>query len=189
MRIIRTALPDARLVELQAFDDPRGSFLEVWNLKRYAEIGIETSFRQVNTSRSGRDVLRGLHFQHPHPQGKLVCVLAGSVFDVGVDVRVGSPTFGRWIGVELSAANRRQLWLPEGFAHGFCVLSDEVLLAYLCTTEFAKEADRAIRFDDAEIAVEWPVSRPRLSEKDANAPTLAEMYRRDLLPHYQPCAS
>lgn len=184
MRIIHTALADVKLIELQAFDDPRGSFLEVWNLKRYAEIGLDPSFRQVNASRSGRGVLRGLHFQQPDPQGKLVCVLAGSVFDVGVDVRVGSPTFGRWIGVGLSAANRRQLWLPEGFAHGFCVLSDEAVVAYLCTTEFVKEADQTIRFDDEEIAVEWPISRPRLSGKDANAPTLADLYRRGLLPNY-----
>ncbi|MGH9381047.1 MAG: dTDP-4-dehydrorhamnose 3,5-epimerase [Thermoanaerobaculia bacterium] len=186
MKVLDTPLPEVKLVEPDTFGDDRGFFQETWNQARYTDLGIAASFRQSNLSVSRRGVLRGLHFQQPRPQGKLVYVLSGVVFDVAVDIRVGSPRFGRWWGTELSGDNHRQLWVPEGFAHGFCVLSERAVFAYLCTTEYDRQADRALRFDDAEIGVEWPARDPELSAKDAAAPLLAELRERDLLPRYEP---
>lgn len=189
MNVLDTSLPEVKLIEPDVFGDERGFFMETWNHGRYTEAGIHATFRQANLSSSRRGVLRGLHFQQPRPQGKLVHVLTGEVFDVAVDIRVGSPTFGRWWGTELSGDNHRQLWVPEGFAHGFCVLSERAVFAYLCTTEYDAEADRTLRFDDPRIGVEWPVSGPELSQKDAAAPLLEDLRQRDLLPRYEACAS
>lgn len=169
------ALPEVRLIEPQVFADARGFFLESWNAARYAEAGIIAPFVQDNHSGSARHVLRGLHYQLRRPQGKLVRVIAGAVFDVAVDIRPDSPGFGRWVGVELSAANRHLLWVPAGFAHGFCVLSEQAEVLYKCTTHYAPADERAIRWDDPQLAIDWPLAgqAPILSPKDAAAPTLA----------------
>lgn len=175
MRLIDTPLPGVRLIEPRLFADPRGSFFEGWNQAAYAEAGIEFACVQVNVSRSARGVLRGLHYQWPHPQGKLVSVLEGEVFDVAVDIRQGSPQFGRWTGAVLSADNRRQLWIPEGFAHGFVVTSESALFHYLCTAPYDRAADASLRWDDSALAIDWPLRQPQLSDKDARAPLLAEI--------------
>jgi dTDP-4-dehydrorhamnose 3,5-epimerase len=175
MKVTPTTLPDVLLVEPKVFGDTRGYFLESYNARRYAEAGIAATFVQDNVSLSQRGVLRGLHFQHPYGQGKLVGVLKGEVFDVAVDVRRGSPTFGRWVGECLSAENMRQLYLPPGFAHGFLVTSDEALFAYKCTEYYHPEAERSIRWDDARIAIDWPVDGPVVSAKDHVAVTLDAM--------------
>jgi dTDP-4-dehydrorhamnose 3,5-epimerase len=175
MRLVETGLPGAVVVEPQVHGDARGFFLEAWNAERYEAAGLPGSFRQSNVSRSGRRVVRGLHFQYPQPQGKLVSVLEGRVFDVAVDIRRGSPYFGRWAGVELSAENHRQLYVPEGFAHGFCVLGETALLAYLCTAEYCAEHDAVIAWDDPGIGIRWPVGDGVLSARDAAAPRLAEL--------------
>jgi dTDP-4-dehydrorhamnose 3,5-epimerase len=174
MKIIETELPGVLVLEPRVFSDDRGFFLETFHVTRYAAAGIPTEFPQDNLSRSVRGTLRGLHFQEPHGQGKLVQVIRGAVFDVAVDIRRGSPTFGRWIGVELSDAAPRQMWIPPGFAHGFCVTSESADFHYKCTTLYAPEAERSIRWDDPQIGIVWPVREPILSKKDAAAPTLAE---------------
>lgn len=140
---------------------------------------------QSNVSTSARGVLRGLHYQWPRPQGKLVSVLEGEVYDVAVDIRSGSPHFGHWTAVLLSAENRRQVWIPEGFAHGFAVLSEKALFSYLCTDVYVREADAGVRWNDAEIGIDWPISDPLLSAKDASAPFLSEV-PVDRLPVYTP---
>jgi dTDP-4-dehydrorhamnose 3,5-epimerase len=170
MKFHPTPLPGVVLVEPTVFSDPRGFFMETYHAPKFAEAGV-----QDNHSRSVKDTLRGLHYQIERPQGKLVRVVAGEVFDVAVDIRRGSPTFGRWHGVNLSADNRLQLYVPPGFAHGFCVVSDTADVIYKCTDVYAPKGERTIRWDDPELAVAWPVARPLLSEKDAAAPTLAEM--------------
>ncbi len=175
MRVIATDLPDVLLVEPEVHGDARGFFMETWNLSRYRGRGIDARFAQSNVSRSSGGVLRGLHYQYPNPQGKLVFVLEGEVFDVAVDIRRGSPTFGRWTGHSLSADNHRQLFIPEGFAHGFCVTSASALFCYLCTREYEREADHAIRWNDPAIGIAWPLDEPRLSERDRAAPLLAEV--------------
>lgn len=175
MKVTPTALPDVLLVEPTVFGDARGFFFESYSARRYAEAGIAATFVQDNVSLSQRGVLRGLHFQHPYGQGKLVGALTGEVFDVAVDVRRGSPTFGRWVGECLSAENKRQLYVPPGFAHGFLVMSDEALVAYKCTELYHPEAERSIRWDDPRIAIEWPIDGPVVSTKDVGAPTLDAM--------------
>jgi dTDP-4-dehydrorhamnose 3,5-epimerase len=175
MKFHPTPLPGVVLVEPTVFSDPRGFFMETYHAPKFAEAGISEAFVQDNHSRSVQDTLRGLHYQIERPQGKLVRVVAGEVFDVAVDIRRGSPTFGRWHGVNLSADNRLQLYVPPGFAHGFCVVSDTADVIYKCTDVYAPKGERTIRWDDPELAVAWPVARPLLSEKDAAAPTLAEM--------------
>jgi dTDP-4-dehydrorhamnose 3,5-epimerase len=157
------------------FGDARGYFFESYNARRYAEAGIAAAFVQDNVSLSQRGVLRGLHFQHPYGQGKLVGVLTGQVFDVAVDVRRGSPTFGRWVGECLSAENKRQLYIPPGFAHGFLVTSDEALFAYKCTEYYHPETERSIRWDDARLGIDWPIDGPVVSTKDNVAVTLDAM--------------
>lgn len=175
MKVIATDLPGCALIEPRVFGDERGFFFESWNQPRYAEAGLPMQFVQGNVSRSAHGVLRGLHYQWPNPQGKLVSVLEGEVFDVAVDIRRGSPTFGRSTAVLLSAQNKRQFWIPEGFAHGFVTLSEHALFSYLCTTVYDAAADANVRWNDAELAIDWPISTPSLSAKDANAPFLADI--------------
>ena len=165
-----------RLIEPRVFGDERGSFFESWNGPRWAqEAGLDLAFVQSNVSRSQRGVLRGLHYQWPQAQGKLVTVLQGEVFDVAVDIRRGSPTFGQSVAAILSADNHRLLWIPEGFAHGFVVLSDSAVFHYLCTTPYKREDDAGVRWNDARLAIDWPVSAPLLSGKDAGLPFLDEI--------------
>ncbi len=175
MKIIETDLPGCLLIEPQVFGDDRGWFYESFNCDKLAAHGLDPRFVQGNVSSSQRGVLRGLHYQWPKPQGKYVSVLEGEVWDVAVDIRRGSPTFGRWTAVVLSAGNRRHFWIPEGFAHGFVALSERAVFTYLCTETYDREADAAIRWNDADLAIDWPVSAPTLSEKDARAPFLADV--------------
>lgn len=174
MKIVETALPGVLILEPRVFRDTRGFFLETWAQARYAEAGLPTTFVQDNWSRSTRGTLRGLHFQEPNAQGKLVQVMRGVVWDVAVDVRRGSPTFGQWVGVELDDVSARQLWVPPGFAHGFCVLSDEADFVYKCTAPYAPGSERSLRWNDPQLAIDWPIREPLLSPKDAVAPLLAE---------------
>ncbi|MCB1185023.1 dTDP-4-dehydrorhamnose 3,5-epimerase [bacterium] len=157
MNVVITDIPDVLVFEPQVFGDHRGYFLETWRADTYAAAGIDLPFVQDNQSSSGRGVLRGLHYQIRRPQGKLVRVLSGRVFDVAVDLRRASPTFGRWTGVELSAENHRQFWVPPGFGHGFYVLSDGAEFAYKCTDYYAPEHERVIRWDDPAIGIAWPL--------------------------------
>ncbi len=180
MRRIDTDLPGVCVIEPKVFGDERGFFYESYNAARFAELGIDATFVQANVSRSVKGVLRGLHYQWPHPQGKLVSVLEGEVYDVAVDIRRGSPTFGRWAAAVLTADNKRHFWIPEGFAHGFCVLSDSAVFTYQCTALYDPAADAGIRWNDGDIAVDWPVSDPQLSAKDARAPFLADIPRERL---------
>ena len=178
MQLVRTEIPDVVIIEPKVFGDARGFFLETFQSRRYAKEGINIPFVQDNLSRSARGVLRGLHFQRgPKAQGKLVRVTAGAVFDVAVDIRRDSPTFGRWVGVELSGENHRQLWIPAGLAHGFLVLSETADFLYK-TTEFYSPADEgAVRWDDPDVGIAWPDlgEAPRLSAKDATAGPLSEL--------------
>lgn len=184
MRVIRLAVPDVLLVEPTVFGDGRGFFMETYSAQRYADAGMADVFVQDNVSLSRRGVLRGLHLQHPNAQGKLVSVLRGEVFDVAVDVRVGSPTYGRWVGELLSSDNKRQLYVPPGFAHGFVVTSDEALFAYKCTAYYDPGAELSLRWDDPDVGVTWPAIEVTLSDRDRRAPTLAEAATRGLLPPY-----
>jgi dTDP-4-dehydrorhamnose 3,5-epimerase len=181
VKVSETTLPGVLLVEPRVFADDRGCFTETFSAARYAAAGIVGPFVQDNFSRSIKNTLRGLHFQEPQPQGKLVQVLRGAVFDVAVDIRRGSPHFGKWFGVELSDANFRQLWVPPGFAHGFCALSDVADFVYKCTAPYAPDCDRGLRWDDPEIGIKWPIDAPLLSPKDARAPRLADA---PVLPQY-----
>jgi len=184
MRVTPLALPEVLLVEPAVFGDVRGFFMESFSARRYAEVGISGPFVQDNVSRSQRGVLRGLHLQHPHAQGKLVSVLEGEVFDVAVDVRVGSPTFGRWVGECLSAENHRQLYVPAGFAHGFVVTSDEALFSYKCTDYYYPQDERSVRWDDPRIGIVWPVEAPTVSAKDQAGLPLDQVPAGNL-PRYQ----
>ena len=170
VKVIETAIPDVRIIEPRVFGDARGFFMETWSRRDFASVGIDADFVQDNHSRSVQGTLRGLHYQIQQPQGKLVRVTAGEVFDVAVDLRRTSPTFGRWVGVMLSAENHRQLWVPPGFAHGFYVVSEVAEFQYKCTDYYAPEHERCIRWDDPELGIEWPLivdgSGPLLSEKD-----------------------
>ena len=183
MNVIETELPGVLIFEPRVFGDERGFFMESYNAGRYGEAGLPESFVQDNLSFSRRGVLRGLHFQNPQPQGKLVSVLQGEVFDVAVDIRVGSPTFGRWAGVTLSAENKRQFYVPPDFAHGFVVTSDVALFFYKCTDYYAPASEGSVLWNDPEIGIQWPIEAPTLSEKDRAAPTLREM-PEDALPRY-----
>lgn len=175
MKVIDTDLAGVKLIEPQVFGDERGWFLETWREERYREHGIGPAFVQANCSRSARGVLRGLHYQWPEPQGKLVWVTAGAVFDVAVDIRPQSSSFGRWTGTALDAESHRQLWIPEGYAHGFQVLSDFATFNYLCTRPYRGEFDASIAWDDPDIGVDWPVTPSGLSDKDRSAPRLSEL--------------
>ena len=185
MKVIDVDLPGCLLIEPRVFGDDRGYFFESFNHDRLRELGLQPRFVQGNVSRSARGVLRGLHYQWPKPQGKFISVLEGEVYDVAVDIRRGSPTFGRSAAMILSAENRRHLWVPEGFAHGFVVLSDTALFHYLCTETYDAAADAGIRWNDASLGIDWPVSAPRLSAKDAMAPFLADV-PPERLPVYAP---
>lgn len=175
MRTIETGIPGLIIVEPLVHGDSRGFFMETWNAARYGDVGLPEKFVQSNLSRSGPGVIRGLHFQNPRPQGKLVSVLEGRVFDVAVDIRPDSPTFRQWAGVELSAENHRQFFVPEGFAHGFCVQSDSALLSYFCTEVYYPEYDAGVAWNDPDIGVKWPVGGGSLSQKDADAPRLKDI--------------
>jgi dTDP-4-dehydrorhamnose 3,5-epimerase len=175
MKIIATELPEVLILEPQLFGDQRGFFLECFQAKRYAEAGISRPFVQDNMSRSGYGVLRGLHLQNPSTQGKLVSAMRGRVLDVAVDVRVGSPNFGRHVAVELSEENRRQLWVPRGFAHGFAVLSESADFFYKCDDLYSPKDEISVRWDDPAIGINWGLANPSLSAKDAAAPLLAEV--------------
>lgn len=170
MKFVPTAIPDVVVVEPQVFGDHRGFFMETWHRARFAAGGIDTDFVQDNHSRSGAGILRGLHYQLRRPQGKLVRVVQGEVADVAVDLRRSSPTFGRHVVVRLDAAAHRELWIPPGFAHGFCVLSEAAELVYKCTELYDPADERTIRWDDADLAIAWPLppgATPVLSAKDA----------------------
>jgi len=175
----QTAIPGVLLVEPRVHRDDRGFFVETWHEERYREHGVPGPFVQDNHSRSSRGTLRGLHAQaHPHWQGKLVRCVEGAVWDVAVDVRLGSPTFGRHFGVELSAENFLQLWMEPGLLHGFCVLGERAQVEYKCTKPYVLEADFSVRWNDPELAVPWPLPEPVLSGKDATAPLLSEVRDR-----------
>jgi dTDP-4-dehydrorhamnose 3,5-epimerase len=183
MNVLETDLPGVLVVEPKVFGDERGFFMETWNAERYEEAGLPYRFVQDNLSFSQRGVLRGLHFQSPDQQGKLVYVLQGEVYDVAVDIRVGSPTFGEWTAVTLSSENKRQFYVPEGFAHGFLVTSDSALFAYKCTAKYNAKAEAAVLWNDPKIGIEWPTDDPVPSEKDSAAPPLAELLP-ERLPKY-----
>lgn len=176
MNVVATEIPGVLLLEPRVFTDDRGAFFESFNAAAFAAaVGRPVSFVQDNQSTSRRHVLRGLHYQEPRPQGKLVRVLAGAIFDVAADIRPGSPSFGRWVGIELSAENRRQLWVPEGLAHGFLVLSESAEVLYKTTDFYAPGCEKCLRWDDPTLGIRWPLSAPPLlSPRDAAAATLAD---------------
>ena len=175
MKVTPTAIPDVLVVEPRVFGDDRGFFYESFNARKFKELtGLEPNFVQDNHTRSAQHVLRGLHYQILQPQGKLIRVVAGEVFDVAVDIRRGSPTFGRWVGQTLSAENKKQVWIPAGFAHGFLVLSDSADFLYKTTAYWASEHERCIAWNDPDVAVQWPLTgTPILSAKDAKGAALA----------------
>lgn len=176
MTITETNLPGVLVIEPRVFGDARGFFCETYQADRYREAGIDKTFVQDNVSRSGRGTLRGLHFQAPpHAQAKLVSCLDGAVFDVAVDLRAGSPTYGQWVGTELTAANMRQMFVPEGFAHGFVVTSETALFSYKVSGVYAPHAERSIAWDDPDLGIRWPTEAPVLSSKDALAPPFAAL--------------
>ena len=175
MKLLPTTLPGVALIEPVVFGDDRGFFFEAFNRERFAAAGLPTDFPQANTSRSARGVLRGLHHQLPRPQGKLVWVVEGSVFDVAVDIRRGSPHFGRWFGAELGAGNHRMMYVPPGFLHGFQVLSEYATFSYLCTELYDSSCDRSVAWNDPDIGIAWPIAQPQLSGKDRAAPRLADV--------------
>ena len=185
MKINKTNLEGVLHIEPKVFGDARGFFLETYNKSRYSEAGFpDVEFVQDNHSRSSQGVLRGLHFQLNHPQGKLVQVVSGAVFDVAVDIRVGSPTFGQWYGCELSAENHHQLWIPPKFAHGFCVLTETADFMYKCTDYYHPEDEGSVLWNDSALNINWQLESPLLSDKDAAAPCLADI-PHDNLPKYE----
>ncbi|MFE4110514.1 dTDP-4-dehydrorhamnose 3,5-epimerase [Kosakonia sp. YIM B13611] len=178
MKVVDTVINDVKIIEPRVFGDERGFFLETFEKKRYQEmLNISLDFVQDNHSRSTKDVLRGLHFQKINPQGKLVRVVSGSVFDVAVDIRPESPSYGSWVGVELSAENKTQLWIPPGLAHGFCVLTETADFEYKCTDYYYPEHEGCLLWNDRDVGIEWPIVNPKLSEKDKNGLTLANLYK------------
>jgi dTDP-4-dehydrorhamnose 3,5-epimerase len=183
MDLIETHIPGVVILEPRVFGDARGFFMETWNQARYAEAGLPETFVQDNLSSSRRGVLRGLHFQNPNAQGKLVYVLQGEVFDVAVDIRRGSPTFGRSVSARLSSDNKRQFYVPPGFAHGFCVTSETALFAYKCTELYSPRDEASILWNDPALGIDWPIDIPELSDKDRVALPLAD-FPQDRLPTY-----
>lgn len=181
MNVIELALPGVKLITPPRFGDARGYFTELWREPTYREHVVDRAFVQTNLSSSSRGVLRGLHFQEPTPQGKLVTCLRGEIWDVAVDIRVGSLTYGQWVGETLTAENGRQLYIPEGFAHGFCVLGESALVMYQCTALYDPAGDAAVRWNDPTLAITWPIREPVVSAKDAAAPFLDAAPR---LPRY-----
>ena len=181
--MLSTGVPGVMIIEPMVFGDARGFFMETWNQARYEELGLPAVFVQDNISFSQKGVLRGLHFQNPNAQGKLVYVLQGEVFDVAVDIRIGSPTFGKSVGVMLSSENKRQFYIPEGFAHGFCVTSETALFAYKCTEMYQPQSEYGVSWQDSDLGIQWPIEKPLLSEKDLNYPRLRDIETR-LLPQF-----
>ena len=175
MNVIRSDLEGLLLIEPDVFGDSRGFFIESWSRSRYRDAGIDYDFVQDNFSLSCRGTLRGMHFQNPTPQGKLVSVWQGEVFDVVVDIRRASRTFGRWWGVNLSIENKRQLFVPPGFAHGFTVVSETALFHYKCTAAYAPKDEIGFRWDDPAVGIRWPATQPILSRRDASAPLLCDL--------------
>lgn len=177
MNVVETAIPGVLIIEPRVFGDERGFFMETWNAAAFAAAGLDLTFVQDNHSRSQKGVLRGLHFQNPGPQGKLVRVASGAVFDVAVDLRASSPTFGQWVGVELSAANKRMFWVPEGFAHGFLTLEDDTDFLYKCTAPYAPQSEFTLAWNDPAVGIAWPVDglEPLVSDKDARGLALADV--------------
>ena len=176
MNIVETALPGVLLIEPRVFGDDRGFFMESWNAEVFAAAGLDLAFVQDNHSKSARGVLRGLHYQNPEPQGKLVRVVAGAVFDVAVDMRRSSPTFGRWVGYELNADNKRMLWVPPGFAHGFLSLADGTEFLYKCTAFYRPQHEQSLVWNDPDVGIDWPLDgiTPQLATKDAAGNRLAD---------------
>jgi len=176
MKVIETTLPGVLVLEPKVFGDERGFFMETWSLQRYREVGIQRDFVQDNVSSSTKGTLRGLHFQHPKGQGKLVQVYSGAVFDVAADIRQGSPTFGQWYGIELNEEKRNQMYVPPGFAHGFYVLSETALFSYKCTDVYSPSTEGSIAWNDPAIGINWPLDgEPILSDKDAKCPPLSQI--------------
>lgn len=182
MKITATELPEVLLIEPDVFGDSRGFFIETWHREKYADQGLDVDFVQDNHSRSSKGVLRGLHYQLEQPQGKLVRVVSGAVLDVAVDVRKGSPTFGRWVSAELTEENQHQLYIPPGFAHGFCVLTDSADFLYKCSDFYAPQYECGILWNDPDIGIDWPGSDFKISAKDAKNSCLKEM--NEQLPVY-----
>ncbi len=182
MNVIRCELEGLVIFEPQVFGDARGFFMETWNQRRYAEAGITAAFVQDNISFSRRGTLRGLHYQNPAAQGKLVSVLQGEVFDVAVDLRRSSPTFGKWHGLTLSSENKKQFFVPPGFAHGFVVMSESAMFHYKCTDLYSPAGEVTVRWDDPDIGVKWPLENPTLSAKDARGLRLRDVPRERLFP-------
>ena len=180
MKVINCGLEGLLIIEPDVYGDHRGFFLESWNERRYREAGISAAFVQDNFSFSQRGTLRGVHFQNPLAQGKLVSVWQGEVFDVAVDIRRGSRTFGQWHGVNLTAESKRQFYVPPGFAHGFAVISETALFHYKCTEIYSPENELGFRWDDPEVGIKWPLASPTLSQRDARAPLLGELPREKL---------
>ena len=181
MKFIPSHIPDVVTIEPDIFGDQRGFFMETWQARKFEEAGIDEMFVQDNHSKSAQGVLRGLHYQIKHPQGKLVRVVAGTVFDVAVDLRKSSPTFGKWVGEILSAENKKMLWIPGGFAHGFYVMSESAEFLYKCTEYYEPEHERCVQWDDPDLAIDWPLiggKPPLLSEKDGSGAALknAELF-------------
>ena len=184
MKVETTPLEGVLLITPQVFGDDRGFFMETFNAAKTADQGLPELFVQDNHSRSSKGVLRGLHYQYPQWQGKLVRAISGEIFDVAVDIRQDSQTFGQWFGAYLNDENKQQLYVPPGFAHGFCVTSDIADVAYKCTSDYQPEQDVGIRWDDPEIDVDWPIKEPLISDKDAKAPLL-----KDTEPRFVDCAN
>ena len=180
MRITEFELKGLLLLQPEVFRDERGFFMETWNARKYGQLGLPTTFVQDNLSRSSRGTLRGLHYQKPHSQGKLVSLLKGKVWDVSVDLRLDSPTFGKWVGTTLDSDIGSQLYIPPGFAHGFCTLSEEALFFYKCTDFYFPADERGIAWNDPQLNINWPVSDPLLSSKDRGYPNLGEVPPEDL---------
>ncbi len=177
MKILATAIPGPLIIEPEVFGDERGFFMESWNARQFKKAGLDLNFVQDNHSRSAKAVLRGLHFQNPNPQGKLVRVVAGKVWDVAVDIRRSSPNFGKWVGVELSAENKRMFWVPPGFAHGFLTLEDGTEFLYKCTAFYEPADEHSVLWDDPAIGIDWPLEglEPQLSAKDKLGKRLMEI--------------
>ncbi|MHA3025191.1 dTDP-4-dehydrorhamnose 3,5-epimerase [Chromohalobacter israelensis] len=175
MKVTETRLPGVLIIEPKVFGDHRGFFLETYQTERYREAGIEWPFVQDNHSRSQRGVLRGMHLQRSRPQGKLVSVSRGTVYDVAVDIDPASPTFGQYVGVELSDENHLQLWIPPGYAHGFCVLSEEADFQYKCTDYYYPQDETGLLWNDPDVGIDWPIESPQLSTKDQRLPTLRQL--------------
>jgi dTDP-4-dehydrorhamnose 3,5-epimerase len=182
MKVKPTSLDGVMIVEPDVHEDNRGFFMETFHAKRYREAGVDVAFVQDNLSFSVQGTLRGLHYQYPHAQAKLVQVIKGEIFDVAVDIRRGSPSFGRWTGVYLNDKNKHQLFIPEGFAHGFCVLSDKALFMYKCSEYYAPKCEGGVLWSDPELGIDWPLENPLISERDAKFLCLKDMALETLPP-------